>query len=226
LRGKLICFEGIDGAGKTTISHVVADLLSANRATTHIAKKTVPAAGNYAAEHLRALQRIIWEYPPDSPLLDLGDHHWLHLMASWFAALDFCAVRPALTQSDFVVVDNWFYKFAARFMLKPAFERVDVFAAFARLSQPDLVVFLDIEPALAATRRGWISRSEAGRLESDREANREQFARYQERVRSELCLFAERDPAWTRIPISETASPAAIAEVVLHTLCIDPPAVR
>jgi thymidylate kinase len=140
-------------------------------------------------------------------------------MAAWFGALDFCAIRPALEVAEFVIIDGWYYKFVARFLRKPFFTRDEALAPFASLSPPDSVIWLDIDPAVAATRRERILSTEAGMLDGFAETrNRAAFTRYQQITREELARFAEQDTSWSRVMIADDASPTDVADVVLRQL--------
>jgi len=196
-RGLLICFEGIDGSGKSTVARQVSDRLQASGADVRfVEKKGVPFKDPYVASHMRSLQELIWEYQPDDPLDHLGDLHWLHLMAAWFAALDYAFVQPILASGSHVIIDNWFFKFLARFLLKDGTGMSSpVEMAFDRLSTPDLIVLLDVSPETAAERKTHFTVAEAGNLDGLLGRNRSNFITYQHKVGTVLLDLANR-PGW------------------------------
>jgi len=152
--GRFICFEGIDGAGKTTIAKAVAErLLAAGRPVLYLEKKCPRFPSSFLQHHMQIVGTALWHSPKGSPIGTLGDDHWLHLMVSWFAALDHSCVRPALANGRFIVTDNWYYKFIARFAAKPSYTLGDLEHCFARISVPTDVIMLDVAPEVAAGRR-------------------------------------------------------------------------
>src|SRR5947208_15495464 len=115
--GALVCFEGGDAAGKRTLARAVADELQRRgMRPVLIDKKSVDGFREpYLPDRMRDLRRALWDYPRDAPIGEWGDRHWFHLILSWFSVLDSCKVRPLLEAGELVVIDNWYYKFAARF---------------------------------------------------------------------------------------------------------------
>lgn len=117
-------------------------------------------------------------------------------------------MRPLLRDGAFVIVDNWYYKFAARFRLKPEFSSGYVAASFAHLSEPDLVVFVDVDPTVAVTRRREFSATESGRMDGRAKGDSADFVDYQGRVLDELrALQAEN---WTRFEATNSPFEALV----------------
>jgi thymidylate kinase len=188
--GRFICFEGIDGAGKTTIAKAVAErLLAAGRPVLYLEKKCPRFPSSFLQHHMQIVGTALWHSPKGSPIGTLGDDHWLHLMVSWFAALDHSCVRPALANGRFIVTDNWYYKFIARFAAKPSYTLGDLEHCFARISVPTDVIMLDVAPEVAAGRRPEFSQTEHGRLDGGTQGDPGEFIRYQGRIRDILRSF-------------------------------------
>lgn len=194
-----ITFEGMDGAGKSSTSVQVAERLAVcGHRVRHIDKKGIGLEDPYLVRHAEAVRTLIWGYPSTAPIGKLGDGHWLHLMASWFHLLDDTVVKPALASGQIVVVDSWIGKFMARFALKSPTRDEQARAAFAGLSVPDLTVFLDVEPVVAAGRKREFTIAECGNIDGLVGANAGNFIAYQSRVRSALSAFAA-EWNWSRI---------------------------
>lgn len=193
-RGRFISVEGIDGCGKTTIARgVAAALEELGVPVTFAGRREVCASGGFLGDRLARLQELLWEYPEQAPIQRCGDDHWLHLLASWFSLVDEACVRPGLALGRWVIADGWFYKYAARFALKPRFPRERVGACLQHLSAPSTVLMLDVDPRVAFERRSASARAtESGRLDGTR-GDRQGFVGYQERVRAILAAFARRD---------------------------------
>lgn len=206
----LITFEGMDGSGKTTLARVVVELLLRDGLRVeHMEKKDVSFGTAYVQRHMAALKSVLWEYAPDDPLQELGDRHWLHLQASWFAALDHCRIRPANESGAVVVLDNWYFKIMARFLLKPHFEAREVMHAFAALTRPDFVFLLDLPAGTALRRKRQVSSAECGLLDGFSGRGSESFVSYQEKVREQMVKMG-RERGWTVLDANQP--PDALAE--------------
>jgi thymidylate kinase len=156
LRGLFVAVEGIDGAGKTTAAWAAADALrSRGRHAVAVVRGDGAWSSAYLAGHMAALRELIWGEPPDAPYLDLGDEHWVHLQAAWYAAFARCVVMPAVAEGAIVLADTWGYKFLAKLALRPP-ARVSFEAAwnmFQGILRPDVVVHLHADAAVAAARK-------------------------------------------------------------------------
>jgi thymidylate kinase len=210
-RGLFVAIEGIDGAGKTTAAEVAAEVLrSRGRRAVAVGRVDVAQCSGYVAGHLAALRQLIWGEPPDAPYLDLGDEHWLHLQAAWYAAFAQCVVMPAVGEGSIVLVDTWGYKFLAKLALRPS-GRVSFAAAwsvFQAVLRPDVVVHLHADPAVAAARKPGFSASETGNREGAAELSAAAFAQYQRGVGLVLESFAG-EGGWVCVDTSSLSVPQA-----------------
>lgn len=194
-RGLFVAVEGIDGAGKTTAARVAADALrSRGRHAVAVVRADAARCSAYVAGHMAALRELIWGEPPDAPYLDLGDEHWVHLQAAWYAAFARCVVMPAVAEGAIVLADTWGYKFLAKLALRPS-ARVSFDAAwnmFQGILRPDVVVHLHADPAVAAARKPCFSGSETGNREGVPELTAAAFAAYQQSLAEMLESFASK----------------------------------
>lgn len=208
--GLFVCFEGGDAAGKTTLASSVLDELERRGLSPVLVdkKSTEGFEPKYLTDRMTDLRRVLWDYPQEAPIWEWGDHHWFHLIVSWFSLLDQCKIQPLLREGRCIVADSWYYKLAARFLLKPHFERSFIFQSFAHLTKPDLVVLVDVDPQIAVTRRTTFSATESGRLDGHANGGADDFVRYQERVLEELRGLG--DDTWVGID----ATHASLEEMV------------
>lgn len=223
-KGLFIAVEGIDGAGKTTAAQVAANVLrSRGRHAVAVAREDAGGCSAYVARHMAALRELIWDEPPDAPYLDLGDEHWVHLQAAWYAAFARCVVAPAVAEGAIALADTWGYKFLAKLALRPP-ERVNFDAAwdaYQRILRPDVVVHLHADPAVAAARKPSFSRSETGNGEEASDLSAAGFTEYQRTLADVLESFAGEE-RWVCVDAScldaaQTGSVVAdIAEHYLH----------
>jgi dTMP kinase len=156
-QGMLIVLEGLDGAGTTTQAYKIADELARKGVPVHVTRQ--PSS--------RPIGRFIREILAGS----LGDETQdLVSLGLLFAAdrADHVAreVRPALERGEVVISDRWYYSSIA-YQARDDFERKQFFylnrswlAATKHMKTPDLVLFIDTPPAVAAQRR-----YEAGRTQ-------------------------------------------------------------
>lgn len=209
--GTFVCFEGGDAAGKTTLaSHVIDDLRRRGLSPVLVDKKSTEGFEPYLTDRLTDLRKVLWDYPRDAPLWEWGDHHWFHLIVSWFSVLDRCKIQPLLREGRLVIADSWYYKLAARFLLKPEFDQAFILKSFAHLTKPDLVVLVDVDPQVAVTRRETFSATESGRMDGLAKGDAEDFVRYQERVLGQLRLLCD-DP-WVRIDATHASPDELVAQ--------------
>jgi dTMP kinase len=189
--GHLICFEGGDAAGKTTLAANVAQELNIRGMNPVLVdKKNTEGYGDpFLRERMADLRRVLWDYPQEAPLGEWGDLHWFHLIVSWFSVLDRCRIRPLLERGELVIVDNWYYKFAARFLLKPELDAHFVLSSFKHLTVPDLVLFVDVDPSTSVTRRQEFSATESGKLDGG-SGGLQGFVTYQNLVLEKLRSFS------------------------------------
>lgn len=91
--------------------------------------------------------------------------HWIYLRAAWYSAVATCKVVPLLRSGHLVLTDTWTYKFLAKLKMRPTVEFDHALSAFVQLPRSDLVIRLDIDPAVAAARKHTFSISESGNHE-------------------------------------------------------------
>lgn len=208
--GTFISLEGIDGAGKTTIAHQVVHHLAAHGLPAVLAEKNSgDFADPYVHTHSTVLSHLIWETAPDSPLYMLGDDHWFHLIAGWFALLDHCRISPLLREGKVVISDGWYFKYLARFKLKGHYDMELAYRTFEKIIKPDQVFLMEIDVEEAARRKHAFSAGETGAMDDKTVSNIDGFKRYQRQVQDVLHVHAERE-RWHRVTC-ETRAPNLIA---------------
>lgn len=201
---RFVALEGIDASGKSTLAaELVAELRRAGEPALLVDRATAPAAaGGYPGAHLAALRALIWEYPADAQTSSLGFAHWSHLLAAWFAGVDHTVVTPALAAGSWVVADPWYYKFATRFAVTVGLD--EALAAFAGISAPGTVVWLDVAPDVCAGRRTDLRSTEAGEWQG-KDRGRDSFVDYQDSVREHYGTLAA-SLGWHTVTAPDAAS--------------------
>jgi dTMP kinase len=192
--GRFVTFEGIDGAGKSTHLQRLADWLRARGRTVTVTREP---GGTALAEALRAL---VLHQPMDALT------ETLLVFAARRDHLRRC-IAPALARGEVVLCDRFT---DATFAYQGGGRGVDT-AVLTQLEgwvqqgrQPDLTIWFDLPPALAAERLGAARRPD--RFEAEAPAFFERVRQgYSERARAQpqrfLTLDADGAPerVWARL---------------------------
>ncbi|MBC3365334.1 thymidylate kinase [Pseudomonas sp. SWRI154] len=212
-RSMFIAFEGTDGAGKSTIARATySKMLDSFPGLSYIDKNRPPVTSGYTEFHMSRIREILWEYPDDAPLDQLGDRHWINLIAAWFQATDYAAITPLINAGISCIADGWYYKYLARFLLKNSDLAEEALTIFSTIRTPDAVIFLDVDPARAAQRKGAFRLSESGAYDGGNEDRFNSFITYQNQVRSsyELCGLAN----WISIDTTDLSEEAVLDKAI------------
>lgn len=212
-RPVFIAFEGTDGAGKSTIARAAFDkILESHSRINYIDKNRPPVSSGYTEFHMSRIREVLWDYPDNAPLDQLGDKHWISLISAWFHATDHAAIRPLIDSGISCIADGWHYKYLARFLLKNRELAEEALTIFSTIRKPDAVIFLDVDPILAAQRKGSLRLSESGAYDGGNEDRLNSFIAYQNKVRSsyEQCGLAN----WVRIDTTDLSEEAVLDRAV------------
>lgn len=146
-RAALIVLEGIDGAGTTTQAARLVSALRASGVPTHLTRE--PSDGPIG----RLLRAILGgtHAPVDPTTMSL-------LFAADRADHLQREVEPALARGEVVVSDRWYHSSLA--YQGTGEERAWIAQLNARARRPDLTIFLEVDPAVAAGRRADAGRSD------------------------------------------------------------------
>lgn len=215
-RARFICFEGIDGSGKTSAATSLASALDeAGCPAVFVPRKEPVCKDSRLNGRLELLAELIWGYG-ELPIEKFGDHHAFFNMASWYSAIDSQRIRPTLDTGTTVVMDNWYFKFLARMMLKKGLDTTMLHSCFSHLTKPDLVFYLEIDAATAAHRKTHFNRGESGSFDGMGSPNASNFIRYQEMVANVLDRFSANND-WIKISTAE-ASLSDVVEACLQNV--------
>jgi dTMP kinase len=143
-----IVFEGIDGGGKTTLSNLVAGKLrDAGLRVAHVRE-----GGKFASAVTQAMR----ELGRDAKNVALTPRAELMLYLTREVQLFDEATRPAIESSDIVIADRYHYTaevLAVYGRGLPAEVAAPLVTAALAGVEPDLVVFVDVDPVIARARR-------------------------------------------------------------------------
>ncbi len=201
-RGRFITFEGIEGAGKSSLQRALADALSARG---QVVCATREPGGTPLAEEIRtlALARRSEGMPSTTELL---------LMFAARAAHVSQRIEPALARGEWVLCDRFTdasraYQGGGRGLDEGT---IDVLAAIAHPQlQPDLTFLLDVAPDLGLARAR--SRQENGDRFED------EALTFFARVRARYLLLAQREPQRFCV-LDATQTPAELLAAALARL--------
>jgi dTMP kinase len=136
--GLLVAVEGIDGAGKTTVAHTLAEHLRARGIAVTISKE--PTAGPWGAQlrESAAKGRLAPEEEMRLLLLDRKQH---------VEEL----IKPALARNEIVILDRY-YPSSAAYQGARGISVSEILSQNAFAPTPDITLILDLEPAVGLTR--------------------------------------------------------------------------
>ncbi|HYY79008.1 MAG TPA: dTMP kinase [Actinomycetes bacterium] len=199
--GRLVAFEGVEGAGKSTQLELLARELAGRG---HEVVVTREPGGTPVGERVRELLL--------DPAADMHPRTEALLFAAARAELVERVIRPALERGAVVLCDRYLdsslaYQGGARGLGRRAVADVNRWATGGLV--PDLVVLLDVDPALGLARR----RGDRDRIEAqDVEFHRRVRDAFRELAAAEPGRFAVVDAAG---PVQEVAARVRAAACAL-----------
>jgi dTMP kinase len=182
LAGKLIAFEGVEGAGKSTQAARLADFL---RARGHQVVTTREPGGTPVAEAIRALLL--------DTELDAMDHSTEALLYAAARAEHVAKViRPALERGAIVITDRYLdsslaYQGHARGLGIDEVEKINDWATASTTADLVVLLHLDVERGLERARQRGSDRDGVDRLEAE-------ATDFHRTVATGFTTLAQRDP--------------------------------
>lgn len=191
--GQMICFEGIDGSGKTTVAHHACDIVNSEtgKSACMLSKKSTDYSSDYLQDITGNFKKILWKNGVGNPVHEVTDHGWLFLHAAWYTIMANNILREKTEAYDFVFMDGWYYKIMARFLTKENFDAALVKTVFEHLPKGDVVFFLDASPEACLKRKKDYTDAELGANEHVTGDTEARFLTYQSGVYDTYRTFAE-----------------------------------
>jgi dTMP kinase len=139
--GFLLVIEGIDGAGKSTLQHRLADWCRAQGRTVVTSREPTDGPHGRALRESARTGRLAPEAELELFLKDRHEH-----VAS--------VIRPAIERGDVVILDRYYFSTAA-YQGARGIDPAKIIAANEAFAPvPDLVLLLDLDPAAGHQRIG------------------------------------------------------------------------
>jgi len=163
----LICFEGIDGSGKTSQSVQLYEYMkSIGKDVVLLGKKNFNG-GNLKEElFMNYHTDLLWNKSKEININKFGDKYWLLLIASWYNMIDDLLIK--CSNNKYIIFDGWVYKYISRYMQKEGFTKEYLENVFSGLSTPDLIIYINVNAEATRKRRHNYSQSERGGSDADR----------------------------------------------------------
>ncbi|MBZ6081323.1 hypothetical protein KVH15_09730 [Streptomyces olivaceus] len=215
--GRFVVFTGIDGAGKSTVTSMVAERL--RQKTPDIVEITYRRprfSEPYVQEQADRLDAAIWD--PTQPQHLLGHRHYHFLLGAWLDTIDRRIVIPALEQGKLVISDGWYHKQVARLFSRREFITPCQEVGFWHsLTRPDRTYLLDLPPEIAAARKGELSPNESGQHDGTPDGGVSGFIEFQSKVRQELRSMLAGDEGAVTIA-TDRRSREEVRDLVLENI--------
>jgi dTMP kinase len=207
--GRLIALTGIDGAGKSTLAAALHTALNrAGHDAILVGKHTTDVASSpELSRYLDAVNTVVYRRDARAGRA-CGDHYWLLALASWYTLQDQFVVRPALQAGTHVILDSAHHKILARYLAASTVPASLARDAFAHITAPDVILFLQVTAEEALRRKGEFTALEAGGAS----ASRSGFITYQNQVAGHLARQA--GPSWAPVNVTARDPHAVLAEAL------------
>ena len=211
-----VVFEGIDGSGKTTVSNKVAKLLRRRG----LEVEHVREGGEFASP-LVSRMREFGKDPRNMAMAPLTE--LLFYVARDAQLLAEC-IQPALKRGGLVFADRYLYSYEVlshfgRGVPMPQIR--SILDAVADGTWPDMVVLMDIDPAVARARRRLSKldkRAKGGKPDTSSRKGL-QGAGTQHRLRDGYLALAGRDPdRWLVVDNSDLLAPDSRLEAIVERI--------
>lgn len=212
-----ICLEGIDCSGKTTTAENVIKILNEKGIDAiQLYKKQTQYPSEYLMRHMTSLKELLWGTKTNDPIREITDMGWLLLHAHWYTIMASNIIMPNLKIHQIVLIDCWFYKILARFLIKPNFDHEFAYKVFSYLPQGDCIFMLDVDPEICYNRREKFTASELGESEGLTGDEKSRFIKYQSKVR-EKYLYLSNKLCWNVIH-EDNKSPNEISLLIVKRI--------
>ncbi len=124
---------GIDGAGKTTCLNRISEYMQQQKQSyislerklfqEHVREFQIPT---YVENYMKTLGIMLWGATPQDPVTELSDEVWLYMHAIWYDVFQQYVLTTAIAKYDYVLLDSWYYKIMARFLVNQKYQ-IDMF---------------------------------------------------------------------------------------------------
>ncbi len=184
--------EGIDGAGKTTVARMLCEKLKEQRLDANVWKYSQFRSDDpFVQAQMDNLHTIIWTPGQDEPDTDLlGTYFYLYLLAAWSSVKQKHCIAQLKGTNRIEVFDGWHYRTIVKAFIRQQLSQSWLQSLFDTVANPDVVVLLDVDPAVSWRRRPRFKASEIGRWDGFTGDTYSAYCAYQGRIRRELLVLA------------------------------------
>jgi dTMP kinase len=197
MKGLFITLEGIDASGKTSIAVKIQELLRTRGVSVaQLEKKQTEYSSPYLTNFMTNFKGLLWDSKNTDPVTEIPDEGWLFMHALWYRIIAEHLINPLLESNQIVLIDSWYYKILARFLLKEKFDDSLTYKVFDSLPRGDYVFMLDAHPEVCWKRRNNFKQSELGGHDFYEGTPYLRFTEYQSKVREQLLKLSQKNKGW------------------------------
>ncbi|WP_197256357.1 dTMP kinase [Paenibacillus dendritiformis] len=213
MQGLFIPIEGIDASGKSTAIGTVVDRLHAEGIDAiKLSKRDFHTGSNYINNFMKQFKKIFWDYDNRDPLTEIPDEAWLFMHSLWHTLQNKHIIRPLKKQGKVILMDGWYYKIYARFLLKEQFNKMLLNHIFRELEQGDVIFWLDTSPETCWSRRNSFKKPELGEFDAYTGSAYDRFISFQGKVSQQYKQLACGEN-WIHVE-SEKLNESEVAEFI------------
>jgi thymidylate kinase len=214
-----VALDGIDGAGKTTVSECLEARLSKTAGSVvRYTHRCVSHPEPIVEERIRLLRKLIWGRAKSNHEV-VNSYHRFLLVSAWYHLVARCLAQQSHRQrARVLILDGWWYRHVAKTALRTGMTVESLGRLFEHITlKPQRRFLLVVAPEVAWTRKSY-DEHEFGYWDGLQDlAPPDAFRQYQGKVHSVLTEVEDTAP-WTLVPVQGSDRAVVVVEKILDLI--------